>query len=68
MIYRRVLLKLSGESLGGPTGKGIDENSLNAYAKEVQAAFSNPTEKQRYVIKTMFDTRRSEIVSKERTV
>ena len=43
-------------------------SAVNAYAKEVQAAFSNPTEKQRYVIKTMFDTRRSEIVSKERTV
>ena len=38
MIYRRVLLKLSGESLGGPAGKGIDENSLNAYASEIAAA------------------------------
>ena len=38
MIYRRVLLKLSGESLGGPAGKGIDENSLNAYATEIAAA------------------------------
>jgi uridylate kinase len=38
MIYRRVLLKLSGESLGGPAGKGIDENSMNAYATEVAAA------------------------------
>ena len=38
MIYRRVLLKLSGESLGGPAGKGIDDNSLNAYASEVAAA------------------------------
>ena len=26
--YKRVLLKLSGESLGGPAGKGIDENWL----------------------------------------
>jgi len=32
------LLKLSGESLGGPAGKGIDENSMNAYATEVAAA------------------------------
>ena len=32
---KRVLLKLSGESLGGPQGKGIDENCLNAYAKEI---------------------------------
>ena len=37
-MYRRVLLKLSGESLGGPQGKGIDENCLNAYAKEIAAA------------------------------
>ena len=36
--YRRVLLKLSGESLGGPAGKGIDENWLAAYAEEVAAA------------------------------
>ena len=37
-MYRRVLLKLSGESLGGPQGQGIDENCLNAYAKEIAAA------------------------------
>ena len=37
-MYRRVLLKLSGESLGGPEGKGIDENSLNTYAQEIAAA------------------------------
>ena len=37
-MYRRVLLKLSGESLGGPSGKGIDEASLAAYAQEVVAA------------------------------
>ena len=37
-MYRRVLLKLSGESLGGPQGKGIDENCLNAYAAEIAAA------------------------------
>ena len=30
--YRRVLLKLSGESLGGPSGKGISEDVLAAYA------------------------------------
>ena len=32
------MLKLSGESLGGPAGKGIDENCLNAYATEIAAA------------------------------
>lgn len=33
----RVLLKLSGESLGGPSGKGIDSASLVEYAKEIAA-------------------------------
>ncbi len=37
-MYRRVLLKLSGESLGGPTGKGLDENSMNACAREIANA------------------------------
>ena len=37
-MYKRVLLKLSGESLGGPAGKGLDTESLAAYAKEVAAA------------------------------
>ena len=39
--YKRVLLKLSGESLGGPAGKGIDENWLAAYAEEVAEAVRN---------------------------
>ena len=39
--YKRVLLKLSGESLGGPSGKGIDENYLAAYAEEVAEAVRN---------------------------
>ncbi|MCQ2155628.1 MAG: UMP kinase [Bacteroidales bacterium] len=34
-MYKRVLLKLSGESLGGPAGKGIDEASLVSYASEI---------------------------------
>ena len=37
-MYKRVLLKLSGESLGGPTGKGLDEESLKKFAKEIAAA------------------------------
>ncbi len=37
-MYRRVLLKLSGESLGGPAGKGIDENCLAGYAAEIAKA------------------------------
>lgn len=37
-MYKRVLLKLSGESLGGSLGKGLDTESLKAFAKEVAAA------------------------------
>lgn len=37
-MYKRVLLKLSGESLGGPQGKGIDEQSLMGYAAEIVEA------------------------------
>ena len=37
-IYKRVLLKLSGESLGGPQGKGISEEWLARYAEEVAQA------------------------------
>lgn len=37
-MYRRVLLKLSGESLGGPKGTGLDTESLAAYAREIAAA------------------------------
>ena len=35
---KRVLLKLSGESLGGSQGKGLDPDSLRAYAREIAAA------------------------------
>lgn len=38
VVYKRVLLKLSGESLGGPAGKGIDETALSACAAEVAQA------------------------------
>ena len=37
-MYKRVLLKLSGESLGGPEGKGLDTDSLKEYAREVAEA------------------------------
>ena len=37
-MYKRVLLKLSGESLGGPGGKGIDEEWLARYADEIASA------------------------------
>ena len=37
-MYKRVLLKLSGESLGGPSGKGLEPESLNRYAAEIVEA------------------------------
>lgn len=37
-VYKRVLLKLSGESLGGPEGKGLDAESLRKYSKEIAQA------------------------------
>ena len=37
-MYKRVLLKLSGESLGGPDGKGIDFPSILSYATEIVEA------------------------------
>ncbi len=37
-MYKRVLLKISGESLGGNEGKGLDTASLEAYAEEISSA------------------------------
>ena len=37
-MYKRVLLKLSGESLGGSAAKGLDTATLTAYASEIAAA------------------------------
>ncbi len=37
-MYKRVLLKLSGESLGGVTGKGLDEDCLLKFAREIAQA------------------------------
>ena len=37
-MYKRVLLKLSGESLGGQEGRGLDNASLKAYAEEIASA------------------------------
>lgn len=34
-MYKRVLLKLSGESLGGPSGKGLDEACLLKFATQI---------------------------------
>lgn len=38
MKYTRVLLKLSGESLGGAKGAGLDEKVMARYAKEIAEA------------------------------
>jgi uridylate kinase len=38
--YKRVLLKLSGESLQGDQGYGISTDMLNTYSKEIAAAVS----------------------------
>ena len=35
MKYKRVLLKLSGESIGGEEGKGIDDKMLSQYSKDI---------------------------------
>lgn len=37
-MYKRVLLKLSGESLGGVAGKGLDEESLLKFAQEIASS------------------------------
>ena len=36
MKYKRILLKLSGQSLAGKTGTGIDTNVLNEYVKQIK--------------------------------
>lgn len=38
MKYKRVLLKLSGESIGGADGKGLDEKVLEKFALEIKSA------------------------------
>ncbi len=43
-MYKRVLLKLSGESLGGSTGTGIKEECLAAYAQEIVEAVKSGLE------------------------
>lgn len=41
MKYNRILLKLSGESLMGQQGYGIDPTRLNSYAAQVKEAVDN---------------------------
>jgi uridylate kinase len=44
MKYKRVLLKLSGESLGGQNGRGLDENMLAQYASEIKNVVNSGVE------------------------
>jgi len=44
MIYKRILLKLSGESLMGDKQYGIDNNQVLQYAKDIQSVFNEGIE------------------------
>lgn len=35
MAYKRILLKLSGETLGGPSGAGLDEKVMDHFAAQI---------------------------------
>ena len=37
MKYNRILLKLSGEAIGGQDGVGLDENVMAVYAGQIAA-------------------------------
>ena len=41
MKYKRILLKLSGESAGGPDGTGIDAAVLESYARQIKEIVSS---------------------------
>lgn len=40
MKYKRILLKLSGESAGGPDGTGLDAGVLTSYARQISEVVS----------------------------
>ena len=42
--YKRILLKLSGESLAAGSGHGIDTTRLNQYASQIKAAAESGVE------------------------
>lgn len=44
MKYKRILLKLSGESLMGAQGYGIDSDHLSAYARQIKEACESGVE------------------------
>ena len=37
--FKRILLKLSGESLAGKKGYGLDENCLATYARQIREIY-----------------------------
>jgi uridylate kinase len=43
-MYKRILLKLSGESLASAAGHGIDVDMLNAYVSEIQSVYEKGVE------------------------
>lgn len=44
MKFKRVLLKLSGESMGGSKGTGFDSGAIRAYAEEIAKAVKGGTQ------------------------
>ena len=38
-VYKRILLKLSGESLAGPSKVGITPEVTHTFSREIKAAF-----------------------------
>ena len=42
--YKRILLKLSGESLASGAGHGIDADMLNAYVEEIRSVYNQGVE------------------------
>jgi ribosomal protein S24E len=58
--------KLTFDEIREHLGTLKTTTEVNNYAKEVAKAFPNPTEKQSYVIQTMFTDRREQIVSESR--
>ena len=62
--YKRVLLKLSGESLGGPAGKGIDENWLEEIS--LREAMKKLGDREKHIINLRFYKGRTQMeVAKE---
>lgn len=39
LVYKRILLKLSGESLAGPEGQGVSQQTLEYFASEIKKLY-----------------------------